>query len=214
VTKPDRSPWRILWFATAVVVFVFVPVVLAERDLSLFVSLFLVTPALIILSLVWIIGLVLADVRYRQRWLRPKFTALLILWAVAMFLFVRNREHPFEFRETARWMVYSRKYKSEVLSRPPYGKTELKYIEWDGSGFAGVANDTMYLVFDPQDALSTAALHQPPISISGIPCAVRGVRRLEAHWYAVLFYTDELWGRGGCTVAPAAAAIVSVGSNS
>jgi len=199
VVKPVRSPWRILWFAAAIMVFIFVPIVLAGRDLFLFVSVFVIAPALIILSLVWIIGLVLADVRYRQRWLRPKFTTLLILWAVATLLFFQNREHPFELRETVRWMVYSGKYKTEVLSQPPYGKTELRYIEWDGSGFAGVANDTMYLVFDPQDALSVAAQRRPPIKISGVPCEVRSVRRLESHWYAVFFYTDKLWGQGDCT---------------
>jgi hypothetical protein len=199
MAQRDRSPWRILWFAAAVVIFIFVPTVFVERDTSLFASVFVVAPALVILTVVWIISMALGNAPERQRRLRPELTALLILWAVATSLFIRNQEHPFEFRETARWMVHSRKYKTEVLSQPSYGNTELKHIEWDGSGFAGVANDTLYLVFDPQDSLSTASGRQPPIEINGVPCKVRNIRRLESQWYAVLFYTDELWGQGKCT---------------
>ena len=72
---------------------------------------------------------------------------------------------------------------------PPNG--QLRHIEWETTGFAGVANSTLYLVFDPTDSLSVA---RSPGKFDGIPCEVPVVRRLERHWYAVLFYTDEAWG--------------------
>ncbi len=63
-------------------------------------------------------------------------------------------------------------------------------MEWEATGFAGVANENVYLVFDPSDSLSTA--HSPGKS-GGIPCPFRLVRRLERQWYSVWFYTDEDW---------------------
>jgi hypothetical protein len=50
-----------------------------------------------------------------------------------------------------------------------------------------------YLVFDPGDSLSAAAASHQPGKFNGIPCEVYRVRRLESHWYTVLFYTDEDW---------------------
>jgi hypothetical protein len=69
----------------------------------------------------------------------------------------------------------------------------LKHIEWDASGFAGVANNTAYLVFDPTDTLSAAAINDQAAKFNGVPCKARAIRRLEDHWYTVLFYTDQTW---------------------
>lgn len=123
---------------------------------------------------------------------------LIIIWAIPMSLFFYERSHPFELHDTVRWLAHSRKYKSEVLAQPSSANGELKHIEWDASGFAGTANDTVFLVFDPEDSLSTAAESGQPGRIKGIACEVRIIRRLESHWYAVLFYTDEYWGQGEC----------------
>ncbi len=117
---------------------------------------------------------------------------LAILWAVAVGLLFLNREYPFELRERARWLAWSREYKHEVLKQPSVNG-DLKHIEWDWSGFAGVANNTAYLVFDPADSLSAAAKRHQPFKFNGRPCEVRDVRRLQSHWYAVLFYTDQTW---------------------
>jgi len=68
-------------------------------------------------------------------------------------------------------------------------------MEWEATGFAGVANNTVYLVFDPTDVLSQAARSHSPGKYRGIPCEVLLVRRLESHWYSVWFYTDEEWGQ-------------------
>jgi hypothetical protein len=65
---------------------------------------------------------------------------------------------------------------------------------WEATGFAGVANNTLYLVFDPTDALASAARTGSPGKFTGLPCEVLKVRRLERQWYSVMFYTDEAWG--------------------
>ena len=68
-------------------------------------------------------------------------------------------------------------------------------MEWEATGFAGVANITVYLVFDPTDSLAVAAKSHSPGKFTGLPCEVLSVLRLESHWYSVLFYTDEAWGQ-------------------
>jgi hypothetical protein len=93
-------------------------------------------------------------------------------------------------RTTIRWVLWSGDYKTQMAKEPPAG-TYLRHFEWDGWGFAGAGDTTMYLVFDPQDTLSTRALG--PASLSGLPCKVYRVRRLETGWYTVLFYTDTDW---------------------
>jgi hypothetical protein len=97
----------------------------------------------------------------------------------------------------ARWLLWSRSYKTEVLVQPSSANGELKHIEWDGWGWAGM-DTTVYLAFDPSDSLSQAASSRQPGKYSGIPCEVFLVRRLESRWYTVCFYTNYEWGRPGC----------------
>jgi|HubBroStandDraft_6_1064221.scaffolds.fasta_scaffold723783_2 hypothetical protein len=97
----------------------------------------------------------------------------------------------------ARWLLWSRSYKTEVLVQPSSANGELKHIEWDGWGWAGM-DTTVYLAFDPSDSLSQAASSLQPGKYSGIPCEVFLVRRLESRWYTVCFYTNYEWGRPRC----------------
>jgi len=86
-------------------------------------------------------------------------------------------------------LVWSHWYKAEVLAQRDSATGELKHIEWDGWGFAGAGDTTVYLVFDPTDALSAAAQSHQPGKFGGLPCEVPFVRRLQSRWYAVRFYT-------------------------
>lgn len=150
---------------------------------------FLVAPALLVVS---IASLIYAVARRRQ--LRTILATLTLLWAMAACFLLYNREHPFAIRETARWLIWSHEYKQQVLAQRTFVNGDLKHIEWDASGFAGVANNTAYLVFDPTDTFSAAARNNQVARFNGVPCKVRAIRRLEEHWYAVLFYTDQAWG--------------------
>jgi hypothetical protein len=99
-------------------------------------------------------------------------------------------------RDNVRWFFLSGGYKARVLAQS--SGVELKHAEWDGWGFAGIANTTAFLVFDPSDSLAGAVGAQPPIKTRVLPCEVFRVRRLERQWYAVLFYTDTYWGEASC----------------
>ena len=98
-------------------------------------------------------------------------------------------------RPSIRWLLSSHRFKAEVLARPAPANGELRHMEWEATGFAGVANNTVYLVFDPTDSLAVAATSHSPGKFNGVPCEVLRVLRLESHWYSVVFYTDEEWGQ-------------------
>jgi hypothetical protein len=115
---------------------------------------------------------------------------------VAVSLTVYDMKNADVINTEARWLVSSRRYK-EIMERSGSPTGELKHLVWDSSGFAGVANNTVYLVFDPSDSLLPAARSHLPGKYNGIPCKVRFVHRLESHWYTVPFYTDEEWGQLG-----------------
>lgn len=119
------------------------------------------------------------------------FFFTLIAFFLASIPIVRKSD---DLRSTLRWLLWSSRFKAEVLAGPAPANGELKHIEWEATGFAGVADNTLYLVLDPADSLSAAARNHSPGKYKGIPCEVLRVRRLEDHWYAVRFYTDELWG--------------------
>lgn len=111
----------------------------------------------------------------------------LILTALAIWLYSPARM-------AVRWLLWSRDYKSAVLSQPTSSNRDLKHIEWDGWGWAG-ENTIVYLVYEPTNSLSTAASTGQSGKFAGIPCEVPSVRRLESDWYIVTFYTGQKWGR-------------------
>ncbi len=184
-----RFSWRlplcfmIVWLAG------FATIAVCDPDVFFFLSIISSFPALLIISIALPIYAACRD----RRQLLPILAMLALLWAIAVSLFRYNREHPFALHETAKWLAWSGDYKRQVLAQPASVNGALKHIEWDGTGFAGVAYNTVYLVFDPADTLSAAAGRQQSGKLSGIPCDVRLVRRLESHWYAILLYTDEFW---------------------
>jgi len=197
-TQAGRLRWRLPPYVASAGFVIFTPLAFLHPDTYLFLTVFVVAPALFAISVVLIVWLVRDAVGNNQRQVLPILSALIILWAIPASFFLYNFSHLFELREAARWWASSHEYKSEVLPQPASAKGELKHIEWDASGFAGVANNTVFLVFDPADTLSTAAKSRQSGKFNGIPCEVRLIRRMENHWYAVLFYTDEYWGEGQC----------------
>jgi hypothetical protein len=122
---------------------------------------------------------------------RQSLLALVVFWVVSAVL-VKNYS---AIRDECRWLMWSHEYMAKVLAQRDSATGELKHIEWDGWGFPGAGDTTVYLVFDPTDALSAAPRSNRPGTFDGLPCELPLVRRLESHWYAVRFYTDEWWGR-------------------
>ena len=185
-----KAPGRINWA---------LPVGAAAGLLILSSALIVYTPyaefplMLVVMPLVCITLLVLllvASVRKRKR--LQASAAIALVAVIASSFAVLKLQEP--IRESLRWLLWSNRFKSELLLAPPPRQGELRHIEWEATGFAGVANNTTYLVFDPKDVLNSAARVGLPGKYTDLPCEVLKVRRLEAHWYSVRFYTDEAWG--------------------
>jgi hypothetical protein len=184
-----RSSWRVRLYTALAGLVLFVGIEICPADMALLLYIFVIA----ILLLSSIVLLVCAAIgRNRRRYLQ-QLSTLTILLVIAVGVFIFSWMYPFAIRSEARWLISSQNYKALVLAQPSPPNNELKHIEWDGSGFAGVASMTIYLAFDPADALSTAAKSHRPGKFDGIPCEVFMVRRLESHWYTVLFYTDQTW---------------------
>ena len=137
--------------------------------------------------------LVMAAAALQRRW-RVCFTALWMFLAFVASSGALQAKHHL-VRSSVRWLLWSERYKAEVLAQRAPANGEFRHMEWEATGFAGIANNTVYLVFDPTDSLFSASRSHTPGRYTGIPCEVVLVRRLENHWYSVLFYTDEMWGR-------------------
>jgi hypothetical protein len=169
----------------------FVGIELCQADTAFLLYIF-VGAILLLSSTVLLVCAAIA--KNRRRYLQ-QLSTLTILLAIAVGVFIFGVKYPFAMRSAARWLIWSQDYKALVLAQPISPKGDLKHIEWDGSGFAGVANNTVYLVFDPANSLSVAAKKHQSGKFSGIPCEVDLTRRLENDWYAVLFYTDQTWDK-------------------
>jgi hypothetical protein len=141
------------------------------------------------LCLVCLTLLVIATIRKRYR---RCISLLLMLGAflITSAILLSNRD---SVRASLRWLLWSHRFKAAVLAQQPPAGGELRHMEWEATGFAGISN-TVYLVFDPTDSLAAAAKSHSRGKFNGIPCEVPTVRRLESQWYAVWFYTSEEWG--------------------
>ncbi len=118
--------------------------------------------------------------------------SILVVYSILSFALFQSH---YVIRNAARWSLWSPLYKAEVLAQPAPANGELKHIEWDGWGLPGAGDTTVSLVFDPTDSLAAAARRHQPGKFDGIPCTVRLVSHMQNRWYAVLFYTEQRWGR-------------------
>ena len=184
--KGNRFNWWLPLFAAVGTFVVFVAVATWTSDAFFYVL--LVVP---LVSLVLGGSSVIAAIAKKRRSSLAILSMLVSYWAISAVLVMNYSA----IRTSVKWLIWSHEYKSEVLAQQASSNGELKHIKWDGWGFPGAGDTTVYLVFDPTDALSAAARSHRPGKFGGLPCEVPLVRRLESHWYAVQFYTDEWWGR-------------------
>jgi hypothetical protein len=178
----NHSNWRLPLYGVLGATIVFLPKMIFGNDIAMF-------PITAFTAI--ILSLTLLVIFFRT----IRTQALATLGMIAAFFTVSWL--LFHISDNVRWLVSSKKYKAEVLAQPKPAINELQHVEWDGWGFAGSGDTVVYLVFDPNDSLSVAAKSRSPGKFSGIPCKVPDVRRLEDHWYTVLFYTDTDWNNCG-----------------
>jgi hypothetical protein len=177
-----RREWSLLLYGAIGALVVVLPLMILGADVD---GLLL---AIIAAAIVFLVLLVIA-IRNIHRQELPVLV-MLALFFVASWLLFRVSE---DVRTTGRWLFHSKEYKSTVLTQPASEKGDLKHVEFETWGFAGVGNTVVYVVFDPDDSLASAARNHSPGTYSGLPCEVVRVRRLENRWYSVLFYTDTDW---------------------
>ncbi len=188
-SKPKQifRPW--IWFAAALAAFaIFVLVAVFGSAFAVLVYLYLLMPLGV--SAVLAVGLLLA-----KRHTLSILIATVVFCGVTLLLF----QNADAVKDIARWRLYGAKYQRRVLAEPQPAE-QLKHVEWDGWGFAGM-DTTVYLVFDPSNSLAVAASRHSSGKFAGIPCPVASVRRLAREWYAVEFYTGEIWNE--CEEKPA-----------
>jgi hypothetical protein len=181
--------WRAQLYAALGALVVSAAIGLSEYDSALL--LYVLVNA--ILSVCIISLLIYRAFSKNLRFRRSQLLTLAIIWTISMSCFAFERSHPIDIRSTARWLAWSHDYKSQVLAQPQPTNGELKHIEWDVWGFPGAGDTTVFLVFDPTDSLSTAAKNHQSGKFNGIPCEVFQVRRLEPHWYTVIYFTGPYY---------------------
>ena len=197
-TEVSPFDWRVPGGAALVAFFVSLSIAVCQADTAIFLYLFLVAPILILLSIALPIYAIFGKGRRKRLTLLATLGAV---WVVLSILFTYYVQDGSTVRTTTRWLVWSRNYKEKVFAVYAPTNGELRHVEWDGWGWGG-EDTTVYLVFDPKDSLSSAALIRQPGKFEGIPCPVPQVSRLESQWYAVRFYTNENWD--GCNKGSAA----------
>jgi hypothetical protein len=189
-TDESRFNWPLQLSAASVAFVVSIAILVCQADTGFFLELFVVAPFLVIMTVVL---LVYTSIRRGRPKRLQLLSMLAILWVVPTALSIYDSKHPATIRSTARWLLWSPQYKQEVLAQPTSANGDLQHIEWDGWGMFG-QDTSVFLVFDPTDSLSTPARRHQSGKFKGIPCGVPLVTRLEKHWYAVPFYTNESWG--------------------
>lgn len=181
-STPNRIKWQFPLFAACGAALPLLCIdIISDSDFSNF---------LYVLTIVPISSLILLILTSFKKGRRRAFFSALVVYVAISFLLVGN---SYEIGTTVRWLLHSNRYKAAVLALPKPANGELRHLEWDGWGFASVANTVVYLVYDPMDSLSAAARSGAPAKVSGIPCGVPSIRRLQSQWYSVMSYTDADW---------------------
>jgi hypothetical protein len=186
-TEANPFNWRLVASAAVVAFAVSLTIAVCQGDTAFFLNLFLVAPILIVISIA------LAIYAFTGKGRRKRLTLLstmTVVWAITAVLFV----YQSQVRTAARWLVWSHDYKARVLAQEAPANGEFRHTEWDSWGWGG-EDTTVFLVFDPEDSLSSAASIHQPGKFNGVPCAIPEVTHLESHWYAVRFYTNQDWQR-------------------
>src|ERR1700688_96311 len=66
--------------------------------------------------------------------------SVLVIYLILSFALFRNH---YAIRNTARWALWSHRYKAEVLAQSAPVNKEMKHIEWDGWAFPGAGDTTL-----------------------------------------------------------------------
>ena len=96
----------------------------------------------------------------------------------------------YQLRPLTRWLLFSTRYKSQVLKQPASGAEGIRFMNWDGWGWAG-ADTEVYLVYDPSDTLQRGRAEAPGKTEREILEKAQFIQRLSPGWYSATLYTDQ-----------------------
>lgn len=133
-----RFDWRLLVYGLVGALVITLPTLIFGNDFGTF----MITVGSA--ALVSLVMLIIAVRAIRSRSLSA-ITMLFAYCAISWLLFKTSNE----IRYAGRWALGSKDYKSMVLAQPASASGEFQHMEWDGWGFAGSGDTTVYLVFDP-----------------------------------------------------------------
>jgi hypothetical protein len=105
------------------------------------------------ICLICLVLLLIAIIRKRSR------QSLTILATLVAFLIVSGALIKYDdtVRPILRWLLWSHRFKAELLDESARANGECRHLAWDRWGFAPVGDNTDYLVFDSSDSLASAA---------------------------------------------------------
>jgi hypothetical protein len=181
--------WRLMSYAALAAALPLFFAILWQSDGAIVYLLILILLFLPLVLLALLLFRVFLSFRLRIKPLEAG--CMLVVFCALSWLMLR---HSLDIRTSSRWLLRSKEYKAQMFAQPAPPPGQLRHMEWDGWGFIGAGDTVVYLVFDPADSLSDAARRKAPAKVSGVPCEIPGVRRLEDKWYTVRFYTDADWG--------------------
>ena len=186
ISNRDRLNWRLPLYSAVGATVVSLLLFLHSTD-AIWLHILVIGPFFCLSCLVL---LLVAAIRKRPLRCLSILLTIIAFLVVSWALLVNENA----LRPALRWRLSSQRYKSELLAQPTATNGELKHLQWDAWGWGPIGPTIVYLVFDPSDSLSTAANSGLAGQFGGMPCEVSRVQRLESHWYAVTFYTEESWG--------------------
>lgn len=160
---------------------IFVPLTVYASPLKEFIYVFLLVPLGV--------AVLLAGAMILRSRRAPALLGAILVFCAVTWVLTKNST---AIRNAGRWKMEGSHYRREVLAQPQV-PGQLKHTIWDGWGFPGAGNTTVYLVYDPGNSLAQAATNHDSGKFAGLPCPVPLVRRLASQWYAVEFYTNQTW---------------------
>ncbi len=173
-----RVDWRLTFYGVVIALAVFIPLLLTPWfDGAELFFLFVGVPVTLLVLL-----MIAALTR--------SLSVFVMAIAIAMTSYFVG-VHSNQIRFTGRWLLWGKEYRAAVNAQKT-AEGGLPHIEWDGWGFAG-SDTVVYVVYDANDALASVANRHLYGRVSGIPCGVSNIYRLEKHWYSVVMYTDTGW---------------------
>jgi hypothetical protein len=187
IAERDRFNWWLPFYAAVGALILLLPLVIYAYDFGVIIYIVLAAPIICFIVLVTTIVVAIRKKRLKSL----SILSILAVYCVVSWGMFKNSA---TIHTNARWFLWSKSYKAEVLAQPISANGEFRHVEWDGWGWSG-AETRAYLVFDPNNSLSAAAKSHSSGKFSDALCGVSRVFRLENQWYSVVFYTDLAWGQ-------------------